>query len=289
MTDLPAALLHEMLHEQRDILPPLPQRRNLDARAETRQHVPAQQSLLDEHLRLTVGCQNELDVHFDGGTRADARLEGLAFERVEQQILRVERQTVEVVEEQGAAVTLLEQPALTLPGHVGKPVATSYPEQPAEGDGGIGMLELCTAHRAVGSITAPAELMNGPSAVGLAGSGLADDEHRCGPSGRQHRVLENLLPERARADQPLGPDPRQLRILLLEPSQPRQRPLARARHLGGGVLIQLGLQLPDLAGELADAAVATQHHRSFALEQALKQFDPTADDPADTEQLVIGD
>ena len=101
-------LLREVLHERRNVIGPLAQRR-IENRKDVEAIVEiAAELLVGDHLReIAVGCRDEPDVDADGAGAAQP-LELLLLQHTQELRLQLERDVADFVEEQRAAVRQLE-------------------------------------------------------------------------------------------------------------------------------------------------------------------------------------
>ena len=116
-----------MFSEQRDVTRPRAKRRQRDhLKAQPVEQIGAEAALLHQPRQMLVGCSDDAYVDADWLGRADAG-DLAIFDRAQQPILRRRRQAGEFVEEQGAAIGLLEPPVARLD-RTGK-AARFMPEQ----------------------------------------------------------------------------------------------------------------------------------------------------------------
>ena len=291
------ALLAEVVGQQREVLEPLPQRRQLHRH--DRQpvvEVLAEAPLLHPLLQLAVGGGDDAHVHRPLLVGAD-RDHGAVLEHPQQLGLGRQRHVADLVQEQGAAVGELE---LALLGGVGA------------GEGALDVAEelgLDQGLRQGGAIDgdeAPPrafrEPVQGARHQLLAGAGLAQDQHRgVGRRGLPHQ-LEDLGHGRRAADHPLEPEAalellaQRLVVLREAPllqlpghagpqlddvdglGQVVRRALPHRQHRGLDAAVagdqehrQLGLQAPRLAQQVEAVAVAEPQVGDHQVEAARPQ------------------
>ena len=157
-----------MLHEQGQVFEPVPQwgqAQGDDIQAV--EQVFPESSVLHLLLQIPVGGRHDAHVHGDGGGAADAA--DLPFlEHAQELGLHLRGQLAHVVEEQGAAIGLLE-PALVAAAGVGEGarlVAEEFVLHQARGQGGAVQGDEWT-------LPAPAEVVQGAHHQLLAGAALS--------------------------------------------------------------------------------------------------------------------
>ncbi len=193
--DLGAVLVQELLGKRRDIVPPLPERRNGDGEhVQPVEQVLAEQLGLDRLLDVLVRCRHDAHVDLDGTVPADP-FDHLLLDHA--QDLRLERQVhvADLVEEDRPLVRKLELPELPRLG-AGKG-APLVPEE-------LALQQFPGDSRGIdgdkGSVLAIAQIVNGPGEQLLARAALAVDEH--GGIGGRHLLdaRRDLLELSALAD-----------------------------------------------------------------------------------------
>src|SRR5262249_59988272 len=113
---LSRVLLNEPADEQRDVLAPVPQRRQMNAQhVEPVEQVGAKSTLVDELAERLIGGRDDANVNLDGRGAADPH-ELPLLEHAKQLDLRRERDLSDLVEEQCAAIRQLEPAEAPLSG-----------------------------------------------------------------------------------------------------------------------------------------------------------------------------
>src|SRR5258708_5960253 len=180
----PAEEIDEMTHQRRDVLAAIAQRRHADRDdAQTEIEILAEGAALDLRLEVLVGRGNHADVDLDRARRSET-LDLPFLQHPEDFGLRLRAHIADFVEEDGAAVRLLELADLLLggPGERAFLVAEELRLDQLLRDGGaIDLDESVAAAQAVAVDGAPDEL--------LAGAALSEQEHRC---GRRRRALDRV-------------------------------------------------------------------------------------------------
>ena len=194
---LARALLQEMAGEQRDVLAPLAQRRQADADdVEAMEEVFAEQAVLDPRFEILVGRGNHPDIGLDRRMPADA-IEMPVRQHAQQARLQLGGHVADFVEEQGAALGLLEAAAPLRLG-AGKGAALVAEEFRFEQILG----NRCRVDRDERLVGARAVPVQGTRHELLAGTRFAGDQHgrvrkRQAPDGAEdflhrRRLTENL-------------------------------------------------------------------------------------------------
>gem|GEM_PF-2339635 len=195
-----------MLREERNVLPPLAERRQLDREdVEPEVEVLPKQPGLDLLLEVAVGGADDAHVHGDLGLSAEAT-ELFLFDDPQEFRLQLDGQLAHLVEEERATVGELEaaEPALVRAGEGTLLVPEDLGLHQRGGDGGA-------VDGDEGLVPPRREVVNGAGDHLLARSGGARDHHR-GLGGRHlldqrvdathrgrsadHRALRALLPQR---------------------------------------------------------------------------------------------
>ena len=190
--------LREVLGKRSDIARPIAQRRDHDRKhREAVVEIFAKRLLFDHAGQMAVRGGHDSHVHFDRPLSADANQLGL-LDHAQQADLRRECELADFVEEQRAAVGLLE-PALA-PGHRTGEGALLVAEQFRIDEFGRNRATVDAAERAVPERRV---LVDRASDDLLAGSGLTEQQDRRGTAGhdagpRHHRGQSGVA-----ADQPL--------------------------------------------------------------------------------------
>ena len=166
-------LLQEMTGKQRDVLPTLPQRwQTQPDHVETVEQILAEQPLLDPFVEVLVGGRDDANAGTDRLVATDPVIMAIG-QHAQQPGLQLGRHVANFVEEQGAALGLLEAPA-ALGGGAGEGaplVAEQFRfEQIAGNRGGVDGDEGRVAARAVAMQSTGHEF--------LAAAGFAGDQHR---------------------------------------------------------------------------------------------------------------
>jgi hypothetical protein len=122
----PREALDEVPREQRDVLPPVPQRRNGDREdVQAIVQVGAKLAPLHHLPDVLVGGRDHPHVHGGRPPAAPEPLDLLVLQRPQQLWLQLERQIADLVEKQGAAMRGLESPRVCARAPVNAP--RSYP------------------------------------------------------------------------------------------------------------------------------------------------------------------
>ena len=183
-----ACIAGKILHQQGDVLPPFPQRRQVNRdEVEPVEQVLAEEALTDHLLQVAVGSRDHPDVSAAGDALAQ-RLVGAVLEHAQELDLTDGLQLAYLVEEDSALVGQLE-PALAV--------------GPGVGEGALLVPEHLAVEEA-GAQTSEIDLDEGAAAAGgvevdglrdelLARAALACDEHR--GAGRCHagHCVQHLL------------------------------------------------------------------------------------------------
>jgi len=102
-------LLQERLHQQRNVLSPIAQRRHMDRHhAQPEEEVLAEFALGDHPREVAIGGGHQPHVHLDGGIAADALEGALLAEHAQELHLRGAVDLADFIEEKRAAIRLLE-------------------------------------------------------------------------------------------------------------------------------------------------------------------------------------
>ena len=218
----------EILHQQRNIFRPLAQRRQVHGDdVQPIVEILAERPLLHHLRQVGVGRGDDADVDLDGARVADA-LELALLQHAQQLHLQRHRHRPHLVEEQRAAVGLLE-PALPHRHRAGERAA-DVAEQ-------LG-IEQRLGNRADVERDEPlamprAGLMDRARHHLLAGAGLARDQNRGGRRRHGFDQLKERAHRRALADHRAEAEPlvellMQIRVLVLQPPLLERRTSARA-------------------------------------------------------------
>ena len=173
--------LREVLHERRNVVRPLAQRR-----IEDREHVEAiveiaAELLVGDHLReIAVGRRHEPDVDADGAVAAQP-LELLLLQHAQEFRLQLERNVADFVEEQRAAVRELEAADLLRDGARERAFLVSEQLALEQARRNRGAVQLDERPR-----SAAAQVVDGSGDELLARAGLSLDEH--GRVGRRDNL-----------------------------------------------------------------------------------------------------
>src|SRR5712692_2569978 len=166
-------LAHEVLHEERDVLAPLPERRHVDGQyIETIEEVVAERPLAHRLAEIDVGGGEHAHVDRDRPHAAHP-LHLALLEHAEQARLEIEAQGADLVEEDGTAVSQLELAELA---RVGAGEGAALVAEQLRFDQRVGNGRHVDGDE--GLVTARAAPMDGPRHQFLAGAALARDEHR---------------------------------------------------------------------------------------------------------------
>ena len=105
-----AAGAEKMPHQQRDILAPIAQGRQVDANdVKAVEEVLAKTALSDEGFQILVGGGDDAHIHLDRGEATDT-IELAVGQDPQQAGLEFRRHVADLIEEEGAAIGLLEAP-----------------------------------------------------------------------------------------------------------------------------------------------------------------------------------
>ena len=273
-------LAEKRLGQDRDVLPPLPQRRDAEGHdGDAVEEIGAKAAGGD--LRFEVGVAGAEQAHVGAGGAAVAHpLEDAVLEHAEYLGLRHRGQGVDLVHEQGAAVGDAEAAVAVVHGAgEGAPaVAEELALEQLAGDGGA-----VDQHQ--GGAGAGAAAVDQPRQLLLAGARLAEQQHRGVGWGRQlgqpYRLApagthpQRLAPGRRRAA--AGPQVGQL--------APHPRLLDGAVDDHGEVLGRGGLEQVFEGAGLH--ALDRRRHRAVAGEDDHRQAGLGAGDPAEQGQAVL--
>jgi hypothetical protein len=103
-----SATREEVAHQVGHVLAALAQRRQAHRHhIEAEEQVLAEQALLDQDAQVLVGGRDDADIGLDRGAAADGRVFAL-LQHAQQPGLRLHRHVADLVEEQRAALGLLE-------------------------------------------------------------------------------------------------------------------------------------------------------------------------------------
>ena len=198
--DLPLAgavvvALHEVRGEERHVLPPLPKRRDPDRHhREPVVQVLAEAALRDGAAEVLVRRRDHADVHLD--RRRLAHPADLALlQRAQELRLEAGRGLADLVDEEGAAVRLLEHaaPGPDRAGEGAPRVAEELGLEERLGDRGA-------VHGHERLVPAAARDVDRPRDELLAGAGLPGDEHGRVGGRDAHDAVEHLAHRRGAAD-----------------------------------------------------------------------------------------
>ena len=189
-----------MLGEQRNVaLAGVERRQGHDFERQPIEQVGAEAALLDQPGKMLVGRGDDPHVDRDRLGRADAG-DFAIFDRAQQPVLRRRRQGRQLVEEQGAAVRLLE-PAVAGLGGAGE-AAGLMTEQ-------LGLDQIFGQRRAVHRHQRPRparrQVMQPLGNQLLAGAALADYQHRAVERRGAARPLDRVEKGQALTDELIGP------------------------------------------------------------------------------------
>src|SRR5712692_11158065 len=167
-------LAHEVLHEERDVLAPLPERRHVDGQyIETIEEVVAERPLAHRLAEIDVGGGEHAHVDRDRPHAAHP-LHLALLEHAEQARLEIEAQGADLVEEDGTAVSQLELAELA---RVGAGEGAALVAEQLRFDQRVGNGRHVDGDE--GLVAPRAAPMDGPGDQLLAGAALAGDEHGC--------------------------------------------------------------------------------------------------------------
>ena len=175
-------LLHEIFDELRNVLAALRQRRHAD-RHDRQAVIEILAEFAGGDLRLDVarGRRNDAHVHRDLGAAADA-LKGLVDQHAQDLVLRLPRHVGDFVDEQRAAMGLLERADLA----ASEPFDCSTPNNSTSIRSGVIAAALMTTNGPLGARRQRVDRARGQF---LAGAGRADDQDAA--VGRRH-LLDGL-------------------------------------------------------------------------------------------------
>ncbi len=194
-TQLLGRLGEEVGHQDGYVLAALPQRRQVDTDdVEAVEQVLAEAPLADQFLQVLVGGGDDAHIDLGGGDPADP-VEGPVGQDPQQPGLKLGGHVADLVEEQGAAVGLLEASLASRlgPGEGPALVAEQLGLQQVAGDGGH-------IQRNEGLVRPRAVSVQGAGDQFLAGAGLAVDQHRDVGAGQAPYGPVDLLHGRGLTD-----------------------------------------------------------------------------------------
>jgi len=95
----------------------------------------------------------------------------------------------------------------------------TYTEKPPQGEGRVCMLKLCTAYGFVRLVSQGAKAVYGPCHIRFACPGFTNNQHRCHVMSSEHGLPENILPQRAGAQQAFAAYVSKFGVALFKPGQ----------------------------------------------------------------------
>ena len=230
-----------------DVFAALAQRRQVDRHAaQPVEEVFAESSLLDQGVQVLVRRGHDADVHRDALAAAQP-LETSLLKQSQNLGLRVGRHVADFVQEQRAAVALLElaDAAAVRAGKRSSFVAEQFAFQQRLGNGR-------TVDRQERRLAAAAVMIEGPGDQFLARPALAENQHIDVLGSNAADLLADRLHRRPAADQPVG--------LVLRPVAIVQDGRHVHQPADGESLIHHLLQLPGIQ-RLDQVVVGPQFHR----------------------------